>query len=64
MNKFTVIPVSKRKTYELVIERRRIEYKEGQDTRILFQKIRIPKRNRRPSQHASNQIEKVQSCKC
>ena len=29
MNKFAVIPVSRTKTHELVIERRRVEYKDN-----------------------------------
>ena len=38
INKFAVIPVSRRKTHELVIERRRIEYQDK--ARILGLKFR------------------------
>ena len=38
MNKFAVIPVSRRKTHELVIERRKVEYKDK--ARILEFKFR------------------------
>ena len=46
MNKFSAVPVSRRKTHELVIVRRRIEHQDK--VRILGFK----------SQHASNQTKK------
>ena len=59
-NKFAVIPVSRRKTHELVIERRRIEYKDK--ARILgfkFRRSGYPRGIEDQARRASMQVTKL-----
>ena len=60
MNKFAVIPVSIRKTHELVVERRRIEYKDK--ARILgfkFRRSGFPRGIEDQDRRASMEVTKL-----
>ena len=60
MNKIAVISVSKRKTHELVIERRRVEYKDK--ARILgfkFRRSGYPRGMEDQARRASKQVTKL-----
>ena len=64
MNKFAVVPVSRRKTHELVIERRRVEYKDK--ARILgfkFRRSGYPRGIEDQARKASMQVTKLKRFK-
>ena len=60
MNKFAVIPVSRRKIHELVIERRKVEYKDKARTLgFKFRRTGYPRGIEDQARRASMQVTKL-----
>ena len=60
MNKFAVVPVSRRKTHELVIERRRMEYKDKARTLgFKFRRSGYPRGIEDQARRVSMQVNKL-----